>query len=470
MTTNIFNTTILLICMYSIAFSQGENCSNAMGISSNSNCAITTFTINDNNSGHATPSCLTSYNDDMWFTFTATHNFSSVLLSGDNKVSFTIYEGSCGALTELYCSSEDAESTLGTFATVKNNTYLIRTIRSNSGNGTTSAEMCIQGFNNYSHDIIASELFNNNTQLPGAQIGHLYGGGTSNHNGSMIRSGNRFGWFNVKNGVSNVSIYDRLFSGLTPQTPTKISFWTRESYGNTQVTYSVKENNTVIASKSMTLTPTYEEVIFNINAATSDISFEIFFNDTGDSGKDIVMEDLVISQNIAIAPLPIELGELQGECSTDTKTLHWTSITETDNKGFVIEKSTDLVTFEEISFIDGAGNSTSEIVYTYDVPNTDIAAYYRIKQIDFDNTENQLGIIHLECQVNNIEIFPNPAKDQLNINLNNITHDTSIKIYNFYGRLMQQIEPTTSSIDISHFPKGVYLLESGQYTQQFLKL
>jgi hypothetical protein len=73
----------------------------------------------------------------------------------------------------------------------------------------------------------------------------------------------------------------------------------------------------------------------------------------------------------------------------------WVTASETDNKGFDIERSSDGISFEKIGWVDGAGNSNTTQVYTFDdtraVPNT--IYYYRLKQIDVDGKYTYSDIV-----------------------------------------------------------------------------
>jgi hypothetical protein len=61
----------------------------------------------------------------------------------------------------------------------------------------------------------------------------------------------------------------------------------------------------------------------------------------------------------------------------------------------------------------------------------------------------------------NLEIFPNPAQDLLNVKANNAILN-SIAIYNINGQLVQQsleLNSDQQSIDISILSEGVYMIQ-----------
>jgi hypothetical protein len=99
--------------------------------------------------------------------------------------------------------------------------------------------------------------------------------------------------------------------------------------------------------------------------------------------------------------VPIELIDFN--CNKINKLIYikWTTLTETNNDYFIIEKSYNLVKFEELSTIDGQGNSNYKIDYNFvyeDSYNGNI--YYRLKQVDFDGKYTYSNIISLQNSSN----------------------------------------------------------------------
>ncbi len=140
------------------------------------------------------------------------------------------------------------------------------------------------------------EDFEGGSPVQGAITSNIYGGGT--HNGAnYILSGSLHGWFNVINGLGNVDVYDNLIPGFCVGLPTEVSFWTRQSFGVTNVTFTVEDNTgAVLATQTLNLTNTYQQIFFNFVAPTTDLRFIIHCNSTGGSGVDICVEDILMTQ------------------------------------------------------------------------------------------------------------------------------------------------------------------------------
>jgi hypothetical protein len=78
-------------------------------------------------------------------------------------------------------------------------------------------------------------------------------------------------------------------------------------------------------------------------------------------------------------PLPVELSMFRGE----EQYLLWTTQSETQNKGWEIERSADAKTWTKIGFVEGFGNSAGTLHYDFELKEFG-KYYYRLKQIDFD--------------------------------------------------------------------------------------
>ena len=85
--------------------------------------------------------------------------------------------------------------------------------------------------------------------------------------------------------------------------------------------------------------------------------------------------------------VPVELTSFTAQASNGKIKLFWETATETNNRGFEIERSIDKKNFIKIGFVDGAGTSTESHSYFFtDDNSTQKEVYYRLKQIDYDGT------------------------------------------------------------------------------------
>ena len=117
--------------------------------------------------------------------------------------------------------------------------------------------------------------------------------------------------------------------------------------------------------------------------------------------------------------------------------------------------------FEKIGFVNGNGTTLEEAEYEFLDESTDNSiAYYRLKQLDFDNAFEYSSIISIERNTANrqpLKIYPNPVVDNVTIE----NGKGLATIYNSTGQLIMQ-EPINSSkqkINVSRLPKGTYFLK-----------
>ena len=121
----------------------------------------------------------------------------------------------------------------------------------------------------------------------------------------------------------------------------------------------------------------------------------------------------------AEGPTPVELTSFTAEQNNKDVVLSWRTATETNNKGFEIEKSQkskvkSQMRWESIGFVEGHGTTTQENNYRYADYNLESGDYsYRLVQIDFDGTRSESGVVNVEVNTRPAEYslrqnYPNP--------------------------------------------------------------
>ncbi len=85
--------------------------------------------------------------------------------------------------------------------------------------------------------------------------------------------------------------------------------------------------------------------------------------------------------------------DFRGEPGHGKVTLYWSTLNETNCKGFQIDRSLNKVDFKKIAFVKSQGNSTERKDYSYEDKTVfksemDRTFYYRLTIINEDNTES----------------------------------------------------------------------------------
>ncbi|MFK7806593.1 MAG: LamG-like jellyroll fold domain-containing protein [Saprospiraceae bacterium] len=174
---------------------------------------------------------------------------------------------------------------------------------------------------------------------------------------------------------------------------------------------------------------------------------------------------------IACVPLPVELIEFSGKLTDDQVVLHWATATELNNKGFDIEYSPDGQEWKSIGFVKGTGtiDLTQSYKFIHRAP-TSATNYYRLRQVDFDNTYSYSRVIIINNENTSIEnsIFPNPLKGKkLHIRLVNNNTLTNVQIVDVFGQLVfsDQLPPVDNNsyhtLELPHLPTGIYWVQIG---------
>jgi hypothetical protein len=166
------------------------------------------------------------------------------------------------------------------------------------------------------------------------------------------------------------------------------------------------------------------------------------------------------------AILPVELvsfDAIQNGCVVD---LNWLTASEFNNDFFTVYRSIDAVNWVEIGKVEGNGSTPLPTTYSFrDESPIAGLTYYRLKQTDFDGTEEWHPIRSVDmsdCGMASVRIYPNPTSDIVNIELTDVRPiDAYISIFNAAGALMMTEHMTGTNlqqINVSKLAGGTYLL------------
>jgi hypothetical protein len=162
--------------------------------------------------------------------------------------------------------------------------------------------------------------------------------------------------------------------------------------------------------------------------------------------------------------LPIELFMFNGKVVDDAIELNWATTSEINNNYFTIEKSKDVINYEAIVNVAGAGNSNTLLNYSAEdnEPFSGVS-YYRLKQTDFNGKYTYSNLVKVDFtnqMMSDVNIYPNPFKTQVTFMINNVslTNSLELKIYNVLGdKVINAILINHSTtINTCELPSGIY--------------
>ncbi|ANQ50136.1 T9SS type A sorting domain-containing protein [Flammeovirga sp. MY04] len=170
--------------------------------------------------------------------------------------------------------------------------------------------------------------------------------------------------------------------------------------------------------------------------------------------------------------LPVELISFTGEKIEDYVVLNWSTATEINSSHFLIERSSDKTSWEEIGYLETSGNSSVTIEYSFVDEDINEINFYRLVHVDFDQTETVYGPIEISVisKTLNVAMYPNILSNgsSFKVALNNLSIGSSIEmtIYDVNGKFIDNSLLNTinvNSIVISqklpdNLRKGLYFL------------
>ncbi|MBP7260669.1 MAG: T9SS type A sorting domain-containing protein [Bacteroidia bacterium] len=162
-------------------------------------------------------------------------------------------------------------------------------------------------------------------------------------------------------------------------------------------------------------------------------------------------------------PLPVEWLYVQAERLSDKNVwVEWGCASETDNDYFTVERSVDLVHWEEADRVTGKGTILTPTKYHL-VDDNDFngISYYRIKQTDFNGKFNYSNVVSVNNTGENVfTLYPNPAQSNILLAMDKENMGGTLYIKDLTGkRLITATHYFGTTVNIELLPAGTYLAE-----------
>ncbi len=174
--------------------------------------------------------------------------------------------------------------------------------------------------------------------------------------------------------------------------------------------------------------------------------------------------------------LPVKLTSFTGEKLGEFNLLKWTSVSEKNLINYEIEKSIDGKIFESIGLVK-ASNSSSTTNYNFVDENsgTNTVNYYRLKINETKGINSYSNIISLSnhaLQNVQVDIYPNPAQNNITIKLDESSVFESALIFDMNGKPVLNTS-SAEGVDVSSLLPGVYTIQvktnSAEQKVKFIK-
>ena len=205
----------------------------------------------------------------------------------------------------------------------------------------------------------------------------------------------------------------------------------------------ISHNVDVLINNPVTLTASWPNDINNYNWNTSANTRSINFTPVVAGTTNFTVSDnfgCVTDQFsvTAAATLPVSLLTFDAVLTQAKKVnLNWSTVTESNNKYFEIERSANGRDFSLIATVNGAGSSDERRDYTY-VDETPLGgtSYYRLSQTDIDNRKEYLGTRRIVNQAEDFEVKTlSSSNGKLVLQINTASQSTAhLRVYDMSGR------------------------------------
>lgn len=157
--------------------------------------------------------------------------------------------------------------------------------------------------------------------------------------------------------------------------------------------------------------------------------------------------------------LPVELLYFEAKLYASNVALLWETGSESENRGFTIQRSPDAQSWTDIGFEAGAGSISYNKSYDW-IDRSPLSGnnYYRLIQEDYDGTRTYTNIVHLNLGEDNaIKVYPNPLTTTCQLEWKGQV-PVSLILYDLSGKKVQLFGGNSQVLDLSSLDAGVYIL------------
>jgi hypothetical protein len=214
----------------------------------------------------------------------------------------------------------------------------------------------------------------------------------------------------------------------------------------------------ISAEPDWLVTNNFEGTVYNGNSfavvldfLTTGLELGQYSMDVVISSNDPVNQQVTVPVVMHLDVTPVELTSFTAENNSGNVLLKWNTATETNNKGFEVERHADSKqsaagNWAKIGFVNGNGTTTDPKLYSFKDENPENGnIQYRLKQIDLDGSVQYYDKIEIE--VSNIPVefalsqnYPNPFNPTTTIRYDIPDQsEVTLNIYDGLGRLVKSL-------------------------------
>jgi len=163
-------------------------------------------------------------------------------------------------------------------------------------------------------------------------------------------------------------------------------------------------------------------------------------------------------------PTPVVLSRFGAQRNGNNVIVNWRTEQEINSDKFIIERSLDNKSFEQIGSVKSHGTSSVANNYTF-IDKTNInkgVSFYRVKMIDKDGSVTYTPAQSIKGLLGKTDlvVFPNPSYGRTKITVTNLNEDAIIQVIDNSGRLVKSISLIhNNALEINNLQKGGYFIK-----------
>ncbi len=169
--------------------------------------------------------------------------------------------------------------------------------------------------------------------------------------------------------------------------------------------------------------------------------------------------------------IPVELTSFTASYQDNAVNLNWITATETNNKGFEVERKKGADEYEKIGYVEGSGTTTKPVLYSFADRNVESGKYlYRLKQIDFDGSYKLSGSVEVSVNLRPQDFalyqnYPNPFNPGtiIEFKLPEDVNNVKLSVYNALGEKVVVLVNTGLKAGTYHYQWNAHNVAAGMY-------
>lgn len=165
-----------------------------------------------------------------------------------------------------------------------------------------------------------------------------------------------------------------------------------------------------------------------------------------------------------VGPVPVIIKDYKAACNQDKLVVKWTTQAESNNKQFLLYRSTNSQGYQLATVIPTnaqGGNSNVPVTYNYiDNASSSSKAYYKLVSEDVSGRLQDFGIVSASCEAGiYFTLAPNPSFGRAELKWTGPSTILKIKVFNALGQLVYQTSANSPvDLPVSKWPGDLYIV------------